>query len=82
MEEAYRVLKPGGLLCVKCKDEVESGVQRWSHLELYRIALALGFIAQDFLVFIPTSHTSERRWPKQIHARKNHSYLWIFRRPN
>ena len=33
--EAARVLKPDGILLIKCKDEVESGQQRWS---AYRIA--------------------------------------------
>lgn len=38
MMEAWRVLKPGGLLWVKCQDEIESGKQRWSHVEILKLA--------------------------------------------
>ena len=33
MLEAFRILKPGGLLWVKCQDFVESGKQHWFHIE-------------------------------------------------
>lgn len=80
--EARRVLRPeGGQLWVKCKDEVESGVQRWSHLELYQAALAAGFFGRDLFLVVPRSKTSSNRWARQIHARKNHSYLWVFELP-
>lgn len=80
--EARRVLRPeGGQLWVKCKDEVESGVQRWSHLEIYEAALANGFFGRDLFVLVPQSKTSSNRWQRQIHARKNHSYLWVFELP-
>lgn len=83
MREAYRVLSPdGGQLWVKCKDEVEAGVQRWSHIALYEIALEIGFCARDLFVIVPSSRTSSNRWKRQLHARKNHSFLWIFERPD
>lgn len=83
MIEAFRVLNPnGGQLWVKCKDEVEAGVQRWSHIELYKIALSIGLCARDLFVITPDSRTSSNRWKRQLHARKNHSYLWIFQRPD
>ena len=80
MSEANRVLKSkGGQLWVKCKDEVESNTQRWSHIYLYEIAQRLGFYAKDLFVLTPDSNTTSNRWPgKQRHARKNHSYLWVF----
>jgi hypothetical protein len=79
--EAARVLKVAGQLWIKCKDEVESGVQRWSHIEIYSLALSEGFFARDLFILVPTSKTSARRWTKQYHARKNHSYLWIMEKP-
>ena len=78
MQEAYRVLKDGGLLWVKCQDEIESGKQRYSHIEIYETALQLGFYAKD--LFILKQDTSSPVQRKQQHAKKNHSYLWIFRR--
>jgi hypothetical protein len=78
IQEAARVLKAGGQLWVKCKDEIESGKQRWSHIELYHIAIGLGFYAQDLCVPVPTSRPPCNRWKRQLHARKVHSYLWVF----
>jgi DNA modification methylase len=83
MAEAYRVLDPdGGQLWVKCKDEVEREVQRWSHIRIYEMAQALGFAARDLFVLAGT--TAPQRWPGRVqrHARKNHSFLWIFVKPD
>src|SRR6516162_3506546 len=79
--EAARALKPGGLLLVKGKDEVESGRQRWSRDELPRAARRCGFTDQDMFVYeaqtgFPMRH-GEGQAPQQ-HARKNHSYLFVF----
>ena len=77
--EAARVLRPGGTLWVKCQDTVESRAQRWSHIEIYQDALELGFSAQDlFTVMTDTPPGGGRE--VQHHARRNHSYLWIFRK--
>jgi hypothetical protein len=86
MTEAYRVLKPdGGQLWVKCKDEVEREVQRWSHIAIYQIALEIGFCARDLFVLMPSSGQQQvDRWRGHVqrHARKTHSYLWVFQRPD
>jgi hypothetical protein len=79
MTEACRILKPGGLLLVKCQDEVESGRQRWSHLEIYEIAKRLGMAGHDLFVLVQKRNPMIQR-ANQKHARKNHSYLWIFKK--
>ena len=76
--EAYRILKYGGLLWLKCQDEIESGKQKWSHIELYKAAICLGFYAKDLFVLMQNSTTPVRH--KQQHAKKNHSFLWIFQK--
>lgn len=84
MEEAYRVLNPDGGTCwVKCRDEVEREVQRWSHIRVYEMAVEIGFCARDLFVLVPDSKPAQR-WPgrQQRHAQKNHSFLWIFQRPD
>jgi hypothetical protein len=81
MTEAVRVLKPEGMLWCKCKDQVEGGEQCWSHVELYQEAVKLGFYGRDLFVLVPTGRTSPRRWDRQLHARKNHSFLWVFQKP-
>lgn len=67
---------------VKCKDQVQSGMQRWSHCEILADALNLGLFARDLFILIPTSQTSDGRWDVQYHARKPHSYLWVFEHPS
>jgi hypothetical protein len=80
MVEARRVLTVGGLLLVKCKDEIESSKQYMSHIEIHDIAVKeLGFSVQD--LFVLTQKCSPIVQHKvQKHARKNHSYLWVFKR--
>jgi len=82
MREAARVAKSdGGQVWVKCKDQVQSGMQRWAHVEMLHDALSLGLIGRDLFVLIPKSRTPGGRWNVQHHARKVHSYLWVFERP-
>jgi hypothetical protein len=80
LREAWRVLKGGGYCWVKCCDEVHGGVQLWSHIEIYQIANKLGFVAEDLFVLHRTAKPLMRH-DRQCHARKNHSFLWIFRKP-
>jgi methylase of polypeptide subunit release factors len=75
--EAARVTKCGGTVWVKCKDEIESNIQCWSHVEVYAYAKSLGLYVKDLFVLVPKSNVppDER---VQRHARKRHSYLWVF----
>lgn len=81
MREAMRILRPGGRLWVKGKDEIESGRQCWSHVELHGDAGRIGFYVKDSFILVPPSRTSMRRWATQKHARKVHSFMWIFEKP-
>jgi phage N-6-adenine-methyltransferase len=77
MTEGYRILKPGGLMLVKCKDEIERGRQKMSHIEIHDIAVhELGLEAED--LFVLTQKILLARFRHDNHARKNHSYLWVF----
>ena len=83
MKEAMRIVKEdGGQVWVKCKDQVQSGMQRWCHVELCHDAMALGLYPRDLFILIAKSRTADTRWSVQHHARKPHSFLWIFQRPN
>lgn len=81
MSEALRILKPGGKLLVKGKDEVESGRQCWSHRELAEDAESLGFYVRDMFILVPNARTSMNRWSTQKHARKVHSFLLVLDKP-
>ncbi len=81
MAEAKRILKPGGTLWVKCADEVESHRQRRGHVEVFQVAQDLGLTDEDLFVLMqdrPPVPTGRR----QQHARKNCSFLWVFRKPS
>lgn len=80
MTEAVRVLRDGGQLWVKCKDTLASERQRWSHITIFELADKLGLYARDLFLLVPPAPSSVTtgRWSRQIHARKVHSYLWIF----
>lgn len=80
MIEAIRITKPNGYVWVKCQDEVETSFQRWSHIELYNIATKLGLFAKDLFVLVQKNYPFIQH-KIQKHARKNHSYLWIFKKP-
>jgi hypothetical protein len=78
--EAYRVLKYGGRIFVKCQDEMSGGQQRWSHSEIIDILGFTGFEVIDLFIL-----GNERR-PMMAHdfqrsARKNHSYWVIAQKP-
>ena len=79
MRESLRCLKDEGTLWVKTKDEVQSSLQMMSHIEIHDIAVKeLNMLAEDF--FVLTQNSLPAIQFKQKHARKNHSYLWVFRK--
>jgi hypothetical protein len=80
MVEARRVLRPGGTMWVKCKDESGSGRQNWHHITLHNIALELGLRSEDLFV-LASRPAPRRRHQRMKHALKTHSYLWVFRKP-
>jgi hypothetical protein len=81
IREARRVLKRNGLLWVKCQDIVEGRMQKWSHILLKDFAERNGFRAIDLFILHQSAIPINRvvSFGMQVHARRNHSYLWVFR---
>ena len=81
MIQARRVLKKRtGFMVVKCQDGIESGKQYWNHITLHNFAaLELQMYVKDLFVLVQRG-TPAMRWKHQLHARKNHSYFWVFQR--
>jgi len=79
--ESARVLKKKGRILVKCQDEIESGRQRMSHIEITQMMELLGFKLLDLFVLVQST-TPAMREKYQKTARKNHSYMIVgeFRR--
>jgi len=78
--EARRVLKPKGLLIVKCQDEVCANKQRLTHVEIINHLDTMDFIVEDLFVLVRLNRPGVSRLLRQVHARKNHSYFLVFRR--
>lgn len=80
MTEAMRVLRPGGTCWVKCQDLVNGKQQHWSIINIHALGAELGYRVDDLFVLINPQPPGAWRSERQYHARRNHSYLWIFRK--
>ena len=78
--EAHRVLRKDGTLIIKTQDEIESGKQRWSHMELITLCELVGFRMVDLFVVTPGTIPAMRE-KYQKSARKNHSYFLVGKKP-
>jgi hypothetical protein len=81
LKELYRICEKGGFVVMKCQDTVSGGKQHFSHVMVMNMAFSLGFYPRD--MFILTSNVrvnafNGTKWSKQHHARKYHSYFWVF----
>ena len=81
LREAYRVLKPRGILIFKCQDKVSSGKQYMSHVFIEQEAIKIGFYPKDLFVLLARSRlVAEWQTRNQKNARKYHSYFWVFQK--
>ena len=78
--EFYRVLEVDGVLAFKCQDMVSGGKQHWSHVEIYNMAKAMGFYAKDLFILVRNNVLWSPNMENQQHARKNHSFYWVFKK--
>lgn len=79
--EAWRVLRPEGVLIVKCQDEVSANRQWLTHVEIINEYERLGFYTKDLFVVTRNNRPVVARLKQQVHARKNHSYFLVFVKP-
>jgi hypothetical protein len=79
--EAWRVVRPGGRVIVKCQDEVSANKQRLTHVEIITGYEDMGFYCKDLFVLVRRNSPGVSRLVKQVHARKNHSFFLCFERP-
>lgn len=81
LKELYRITDKGGFVVMKCQDTVSGGKQYFSHVMVMNMAHTIGFYPRD--MFVLTSNVrvnafNGTKWTKQFHARKYHSYFWVF----
>ncbi len=79
IEEAHRILEKKGMLILKCQDQVESGRNKWLHIWLHNYCVQGRWWPVDLFVMV-RNNKPPMRHKHQIHARKNHSFWWVFRK--
>ena len=80
MKEIHRVLTPGGWLVFKNQDGVLSGVNNFTHAEIYAMGKNIGFIPVDLFILLAKHRMTHPAHKRQVHARKFHSYFWVFKK--
>lgn len=76
--EFYRVLNDNGVLIFKCQDCVVAGKNVMSHVVVMNQAYKIGFYPKDLFILLAKSRPISGKVNNQIHARKFHSYFWVF----
>lgn len=76
LKEFYRILNKGGIVIFKCQDVVVSAKQHFTHCWVMFEALKIGFYPKDLFILLAKNRLTDGR--EQQHARKFHSYYWIF----
>jgi hypothetical protein len=78
--EYFRVLKPGGVLIVKCQDMSHGHETNYFvHNEVLNMATEIGFKGIDLFIMLAKNRFTDSRF-KQKSARKFHCYFWVFRK--
>jgi len=78
--EAYRVLRPEGILLCKMTDYIHNHRYQWAHVEIMMAAVQAGFKACDLIVKIRKGPIKDPRWKTAHHTRRHHCYWIIFRK--
>ena len=79
LKESYRILKPNGVLIFKCQDKVSSQKQYMSHVFVMNEAIKTGFYPKDLFILLAKNRiVADWQLKNQQHARKFHSYFWVF----
>ena len=80
LQELYRITDKNGLLIMKCQDTVSGGKNHFTHAMVMNMAVEIGFYPRDLFILLAKMRINSfgGRWNVQRHARKYHSYFWVF----
>lgn len=78
LKEFYRILKADGIVIFKCQDIVSSAKNHFTHCWVMYEAMKYGFYPKDLFILFAKNRINDGR--KQQHARKYHSYFWVFKK--
>jgi SAM-dependent methyltransferase len=82
LAEAYRVLRPEGILLAKIADYVHNHRYHWAHVEFINRAAALGFCACDCVIKVRRGPIIDPKWKEAHHSRRHHVYWIVLRKSN
>jgi SAM-dependent methyltransferase len=68
IQEAYRVLKPEGILFCKIADYVHNHRLQWAHVELLQAAVSVGFCPCDCIVKVRKGPIVDPKWQTAHHS--------------
>lgn len=80
LREAYRVLKPEGILLCKISDYVHDHQYHWAHVDLVQAAQAAGFRPCDCIIKIRKGPIIDPKWKTAHHSRRRHCYWLVLRK--
>ena len=80
LKELYRITAPGGFVVMKCQDTVSGGKNHFTHAMVMSMAMKIGFYPKDLFILLAKMRINSfgGKWNTQHHARKYHSYFWVF----
>lgn len=81
LSEFYRVMDKNGILIFKCQDTVSGGKNYFSHVYVMNEAIKTGFYPKDLFILLAKNRIIGK-YKQQQHARKYHSYFWVFQKRN
>jgi SAM-dependent methyltransferase len=80
VKEAYRVLRPEGILLCKITDYIHNHQYQWAHVDFIQAAREAGFCACDCIVKTRKGPIIDPKWKIAHHTRRQHCYWLIFRK--
>jgi len=80
LQELYRITAPDGFVVMKCQDTVSGGKNHFTHAMVMTMAMKIGFYPRDLFILLAKMRINSfgGKWNSQHHARKYHSYFWVF----
>lgn len=81
LKEFFRILYKKGIVIFKCQDVINGGYQFFSHVAVMQLAIDAGFYPKDLFILMKKNRLSQPA-TQQRHARKHHSYYWVFEKSN
>ncbi|MGH9327705.1 MAG: class I SAM-dependent methyltransferase [Terriglobia bacterium] len=79
-QEAYRVLRPEGVLLAKITDYIHHHRYQWAHVELVQAAKDVGFKPCDCIIKVRKGPIIDPKWKVAHHSRRQHCYWLVFRK--